>query len=62
MSDLATVRKHLEDMLDIQLADGNWNYDAYQMGLANGLILSLALVNDAVPVFLERPIKWLSEE
>lgn len=30
----------LESMVEIQLRDGNWNFDDYMCGMANGLILA----------------------
>ena len=32
--------KSLEDIINIQLENGNWNYDPYMMGLANGLLMA----------------------
>lgn len=37
----------LDELLAVQLANGNWNYDDYMMGLANGMILSRHVVADA---------------
>lgn len=47
----------LKDVLDVQIADGNWNYDQYQMGMANGLILADHIMNnrEGEPVFKTKP-------
>lgn len=54
----------LKDLAIVQLQDGNWNYDEYMHGMANGMILSLHTVNDlpGSPNFLTRPEKYLADE
>lgn len=54
--------KDLNDITQIQLSDGNWNYDEYMHGLANGMILSLATILDKEPKFKTAPEKWLRKE
>jgi hypothetical protein len=51
----------LEELTKIQCTDGNWNYDPYMQGLANGLVLSLHTVQDlpGEPPFLDPPEEWL---
>ena len=51
------IAKDLKDLIDVQCADGNWNYSAYMMGLANGLILadSLILKYEGGLVHYDRP-------
>ena len=52
----------LRRILDIQCTDGNWNYDPYMHGMANGLILSLSVMEDVYePNFLEAPKKWIRD-
>ena len=53
--------KELDDILNIQLHNGNWNYDPYMMGMANGLILArhLILGEQGEPVYKKAPTKWL---
>lgn len=51
----------LEGLLKVQCSDGNWNYDPYMMGLANGMILSHAVVLDLDPQFLSAPEVWLKD-
>lgn len=49
----------LKELLKIQCYDGNWNYDAYMYGLANGMILSLATIERKTPEFLAPPKEWV---
>jgi len=52
----------LKDITDIQCSNGNWNYDPYMHGMANGMVLSLStmLGKDPEPDFKKAPEKWLS--
>lgn len=52
------VEKALDDLLDVQCADGNWNHDAYMHGMANGLILAKSLFSNKRPEFLDAPKVW----
>jgi hypothetical protein len=45
----------------VQSSDGNWNYDPYNHGYANGLILAEAIMHDLEPRFLDAPKEWISE-
>jgi len=47
------IERELQRLIDIQLTDGNWNYDQYMRGLANGLLLAMSVVNGKDPKFLE---------
>jgi hypothetical protein len=51
----------LRNVTEIQLTDGNWNYDYYMHGMANGLILALAIMENKEVKFLSAPKKWLRE-
>jgi len=51
----------LEDMTKIQCTDGNWNYDAYMHGMANGMIFALSLFQKGDPEYLEAPDVWISD-
>jgi|TARA_R110000851_G_scaffold87200_3_gene190043 hypothetical protein len=50
--------KKLKEMRDIQLRDGNWNWDPYMHGMANGLIFAVSLMMDEEPKFIEPPEFW----
>ena len=51
--------KQLEEVLKIQCDDGNWNYDPYMQGMANGLILAHSIISGVEPHFKEAPKEWL---
>lgn len=53
--------ENIQNMLDVQLADGNWNYDPYMFGMANGMILCMATLKGEEPKYLEAPDKWMSD-
>jgi hypothetical protein len=38
------AEKKLEDIIKIQCSTGNWDYDPYMHGLANGLLLAQATI------------------
>lgn len=48
----------LKDVINIQCSKGNWDYDPYMMGLANGLIMAESLISKKEPQFLSAPKKW----
>lgn len=51
--------KALREMVKIQCSNGNWNYDPYMHGMANGLICALATMEGKEPEYLVAPEKWL---
>ena len=53
--------KEIENAVNIQCSEGNWNYDPYMFGMANGMILVQAMINGDSPVYLNRPVEWLCE-
>ena len=60
-----TIRSRIRDaakITKVQCATGNWDYDSYMHGMANGMILVLATVKGDDPVFLKAPKKWLSDD
>lgn len=48
----------LDDAVKIQCSDGNWNYDPYMHGMANGMIFALSLFKSGNTEYLEAPAKW----
>ena len=64
--------KQLDEMVNVQCSDGNWNFDPYMHGMANGMIYSLNLMKDdfdnsytgqkTSKPFLDAPEKWLSKK
>lgn len=53
--------QQLRDLVQIQCDDGNWNYDPYMHGMANGMLLSLSVISGEEPQFMEAPDKWLDD-
>lgn len=53
-----TPEEVLDDVIAVQCADGNWNYDPYMHGLANGLLLAKSIFTKVEPDFLEAPETW----
>ena len=54
--------KDYEDLLNTQLSSGNWDYDSYMHGMANGMILfhSMAVDPTVTPDFISAPQYWKS--
>ena len=52
----------LQEIAKIQGSNGNWNYDPYMHGMANGLILALAILTDKEPEFLNAPERWIRDD
>ena len=48
-----------QDIVNVQCNDGNWDYDAYMHGMANGMLLVQSVLTDKTPEFLEAPEVWL---
>lgn len=51
--------KSLEDLIKVQTSHGNWDYDPYMMGLANGLLIAMSILTGKNPDFMSAPKKWL---
>lgn len=51
----------LRNAASVQCRDGNWNYDPYMFGMANGIILAVHIMEGQVgePFFFLRPKRWL---
>ena len=48
----------LKELVKTQSSEGNFDYDNYMLGMANGMILSLAVIEDCTPVYLDEPKVW----
>lgn len=54
--------KMSNDLVQIQCSDGNWNYNPYMHGLANGMKLIESIFHDDEPKFhMESPKQWLDD-
>ncbi len=51
----------LKEMIKVQCSNGNWNYDPYMHGMANGMICAMALITGKEPEYLEAPKVWLKD-
>ncbi len=52
----------LQNLIDIQSQDGNWNWDEYNHGMLNGMILAQALMMGMTePEFVDPPKVWLCD-
>ena len=57
------IQKRIKDLKNItntQCQSGNWDYDPYMHGMANGMILSLSTIEGNNPEFLDAPDQWLN--
>lgn len=43
----------LREIVEIATSPGNYDYSEYMLGMANGLILALAIMENKDPVYLE---------
>jgi len=55
---LAAARRALADVINIQCAKGNYDYDPYMHGMANGLLLAQSFLQERELVFMEAPEVW----
>lgn len=50
----------VDEQVKTQCSDGNWNYDPYMHGMANGLLVAQATLHDLHDFTgLSAPDKWL---
>lgn len=61
-AELEAVKKSVSNLVDAQCSDGNWNYDPYMHGMANGLITAQSVISNVEPRFLEAPDIWISDK
>jgi hypothetical protein len=53
---MKTPAEKIRDLLGVQGASGNWDYDPYMLGLYNGLELALSILEgERQPQFLSKP-------
>jgi len=61
MSELKNIHK-LKELIQTQCTNGNWNYDAYMHGMANGMICAEAVLTNVEPVYLDPPKEFISKQ
>lgn len=54
--------QELKSICALQCADGNWNFDHYMHGMANGLIFAVSIMEGKETKYLDAPDKWLDEK
>lgn len=55
------IAKNILNLIEIMGQNGNWNYDEYQFGLANGLVVAYAVITGKEPMFFHKPPVWLKD-
>lgn len=53
--------KAMNDLVNVQGSNGNWDYDEYMFGMFNGMELMLAIAEGRAPNFRSTPNKWLRD-
>jgi len=56
------MKEKFRNLVKIQCSNGNWNYDPYMHGMANGMILALAMMDGTEPKYKTAPKKWLRDK
>lgn len=51
----------LKKLVAIQDTDGIWNYNSYNLGLANGVRVALGILEGKEPKTLVPPDEWLED-
>ena len=59
MKDIDKKMKQIKEVMNVQGADGNWNYDPYMHGMFNGMEMLRCILEDDEPNFKQAPDKWL---
>lgn len=59
---MKTPIEQLQELVEIQGSNGNYNYDRYMHGMYNGMELALAIMENREPVYKDAPEQWLSEK
>lgn len=62
LTDLERRFGEFKDLVRIQCSTGNFDYDGYMHGMANGMLLAEAVLEGREPEYKEAPEKWLSKK
>ncbi len=52
----------LKEMTAAQCSDGNWDYDPYMHGMANGMLFAVSCMENKTPEYLTAPDVWLRDK
>lgn len=58
---MKTAIEKLDDVTAIATSNGNYDCNAYMLGMANGLILAQAIMKDQEVKYLDAPAEWLDD-
>lgn len=58
----AEIVEKLQNIIDIQGSNGNWNYDQYMRGVYNGLALAKSILTDTEPEYRKAPEKYIHQD
>jgi len=61
VTEMDKYNSDLQDLIDVQCSEGNWNYNEYMRGMANGLLVAQAARTEKVITFLEAPETFLCD-
>lgn len=59
--EILRILEDLQNLIDIQCSDGNWNVNPYMQGMANGLILAKSVITNETPEYVDAPDIWLDD-
>ncbi len=51
--------EQMENVINIQSDDGNWNYNPYMLGMLNGMLIIQSIITGRDPDFKNPPDEWL---
>ena len=51
----------VEKLVKIQTSTGNYDYDPYMQGMANGMICVLAVLSGDEPEYMDAPERWIRD-
>lgn len=51
----------LQAVIDVHCRNGYWNYNAYTLGMTNGLITAKSIFTGDDPKYLDAPDEWLAD-
>lgn len=50
----------LKELIETQCSEGNYDYDPYMHGMANGMICAESVITETEPQYMAAPEKWLA--
>lgn len=62
LTDLERRLGEFKDLVRIQCSTGNFDYDGYMHGMANGMLLAEAVLEGREPEYKVAPERWLSKQ